>query len=67
LRGKVWTFARDDLPYGDWLLSGAGFDWQCFEDVWEGVAREIAAGSDTGSSLDAGHAYVSSTEPVGAQ
>ena len=42
----VGQFARDDLKYGDWLPSGAGFDWQHFEKVWENVAEEIAQASE---------------------
>ena len=42
----VGQFVRDDLPHGDWLPSGSGFDWGRFEDAWDGVAREIARASD---------------------
>ena len=42
----VGQFVRDDLPHADWLPSGSDFDWARFENVWGGVAREIAeAGS----------------------
>ena len=41
----VGQFPRDDLPHGDWLPSGAGFDWSGFEGVWDGIAREIADAS----------------------
>jgi hypothetical protein len=45
----VGQFVRDDLPHGDWLPSGSGFGWPRFEEVWEGVAREIAEASETKS------------------
>jgi len=38
----VGQFNRDDLSYGDWLPSGANFDWTRFESAWGAVAREIA-------------------------
>jgi triacylglycerol esterase/lipase EstA (alpha/beta hydrolase family) len=47
----VGQFTRDDIPYGDWLPSGAGFDWTRFESVWEGIALEIAAASDAEAVL----------------
>ena len=51
----VGQFTRDDLPYGDWLPSGAGFDWSRFERVWEGIALEIAAASESKSTTSSQH------------